>query len=201
MDRTTAENDSDARIAVLVHGLFDSPLIFFRLAHRLKEAGWTAHAVRLRPNSARPGLDRLAQQLKIDVEQKIPANQRIDLIGFSMGGLVARYYLQRLGGMQRTRRLITISSPHLGSRTARFLPNTGGRQMRPGSAFLKDLNSDVHMLESLDPVSLWSPWDLVVRPPANAILPIGQSIKVGIPLHSLMILSRRSIDRVVEVLR
>ena len=64
-----------------------------------------------------------------------------------MGGLVSRYYVQRLGGIERVRRLITISTPHQGTLWAHMVGNPGSRQMRPGSAFLSKLNHDAAMLE------------------------------------------------------
>ncbi|MBN1542236.1 lipase [candidate division KSB1 bacterium] len=200
---STIDTDSthSGKIAVLVHGIFDTPAIFARLSHVLRRQGWICLAVRLRPNTGRVGLDRLAVQLKSDIDRCIPCEQPIDLIAFSMGGLVARYYLQRLGGLHRIRRLITVSAPHQGSRLAYLLPNRGGRQMRPHSAFLADLNRDADCLKAVDPISLWSPWDLSILPAKSSILKVGRSIKVGVPLHVLMLWSRSSIESIVQVLK
>ena len=100
------------------------------------------------------GLEKLAEQLKAFVDERIEPEQRFDLVGYSMGGLVSRYYLQRLGGLRRVRRFITLAAPHNGSYMAYLLPNRGGEQMRPGSAFIEDLNRDVVMLEQVGFVSL-----------------------------------------------
>jgi pimeloyl-ACP methyl ester carboxylesterase len=43
---------------------------------------------------------------------------RLVLVGHSMGGLVARYFLECLGGWQHTRSLITFGTPHRGSLNA-----------------------------------------------------------------------------------
>lgn len=43
------------------------------------------------------------------------ADAKLVLIGHSMGGLVARYFLECLGGWQHTRTLITLGTPHRGS--------------------------------------------------------------------------------------
>jgi pimeloyl-ACP methyl ester carboxylesterase len=73
----------------------------------------------------------------------------VDVIGFSMGGLVARHAARpnSLGKRLNIRRLFTISSPHRGARLA-SLPTVDQRMidMRPGSAFLADLNS--HLSEA-----------------------------------------------------
>ncbi|MEU9251745.1 hypothetical protein AB0D66_07875 [Streptomyces sp. NPDC048270] len=43
------------------------------------------------------------------------ADARVVFICHSMGGLVARHYVERLGGHEVTRRLITLGTPHRGS--------------------------------------------------------------------------------------
>lgn len=43
------------------------------------------------------------------------ADAKLWLVGHSMGGLVARYFLEHLGGADITRRLITIGTPHRGA--------------------------------------------------------------------------------------
>jgi hypothetical protein len=67
-----------------------------------------------------------AHRLKRLIERKLPQwqeymrdpNVRVILIGHSMGGLVARYYLEVLGGWERCRALITLGTPHRGSLNA-----------------------------------------------------------------------------------
>jgi triacylglycerol lipase len=135
----TEATRSGTRAVVLVHGIFDTAGIFRRMARLLRARGWTPHAVSLRPNTGRAGLDTLALQLKAYIDGHIGPGERIHLVGFSMGGLVARYYVQRLDGAERVRRFITLSAPHHGSRLAYLLANEACRQMRPGSAFLADL--------------------------------------------------------------
>ncbi|MEY4561715.1 MAG: hypothetical protein RLZZ618_992 [Pseudomonadota bacterium] len=43
------------------------------------------------------------------------ADAKLWLVGHSMGGLVARYFLEHLGGAEITRHLITIGTPHRGA--------------------------------------------------------------------------------------
>ncbi len=83
------------------------------------------------------------------VEQAFPSDDpnmtvQVDVVGFSMGGLVARLAAgPNLPGKRLSiKRLFTISSPHRGARLA-GLPTADQRtiDMRPGSAFLADLDS------------------------------------------------------------
>jgi triacylglycerol esterase/lipase EstA (alpha/beta hydrolase family) len=117
-----------------------------------------------------------------------------------MGGLVARYYVQRLGGIERVRRLITISSPHNGTCAAFLRRNGGARQMRPGSAFLCDLNRDVSVLDRIDFTSIWTPFDLMILPAHSSVLPAGRAIRVNVGAHPPMVRNQRVLKLVADVL-
>lgn len=69
---------------------------------------------------------------------------RMDIVGHSMGGLVGLYYLKRLGGKRRVRRLIMLGTPTAGTWSAllgvAMTPlGRASRQLLPDSAFLRDL--------------------------------------------------------------
>lgn len=120
----------DRNPVVLIHGIDDTGLLFDRLGRSLRDQGWDVHTFNLVPNNGQVGLDKLAEQIAGYVEKTFDREQMIDLVGFSMGGLVARYYVQRLATPRRAQRLITISTPHLGTWAAFLRWNTGARQMR-----------------------------------------------------------------------
>jgi len=68
----------------------------------------------------------------------------IDVVGHSLGGLVGLYYLKRLGGRHRVRRLIMLGTPAQGTWSALLGLVTAplGRaslQLLPGSPFLREL--------------------------------------------------------------
>ncbi len=48
-------------------------------------------------------------------------HSQVDVIGHSLGGLIARYYVQRLGGDIRAHTLVTLGTPHGGTRIAPLL--------------------------------------------------------------------------------
>ena len=50
-----------------------------------------------------------------------------------MGGLIARYYVQRLGGDARVHTLVTLGTPHGGTAAAYLVPHRLARQLRPDS--------------------------------------------------------------------
>lgn len=67
----------------------------------------------------------------------------IDLVGISMGGLVARRLASgAVGEPPPVRRIFTLASPHRGALLAeRIAPDPAARAMRPGSAFLQSLDA------------------------------------------------------------
>src|SRR5687768_8460910 len=92
---------------VLVHGIYSSGRDFTRLARHLRAEGHEVFMIDLSPNDGHAGLDELARQLADFTDAKLPG-RRFDLVGFSMGGLVSRYYMQRLGGAARVEHFVTL---------------------------------------------------------------------------------------------
>ena len=117
---------------LLIHGIFDTDALFQKMRYHLQLHGRDVHCLNLTPNNGDVGLDELAQQIVNYVDSRFDTGETIDLVGFSMGGLVARYYVQRLGGLERVRRFITISSPHNGTCTAFLRWNKGVRRNASG---------------------------------------------------------------------
>lgn len=84
-----------------------------------------------------------------EVEARWPASDphettEVDVVGISMGGLIARAAAIPSPGRKRLSiaRLFTLGTPHLGARLARFMPfDPLARAMRPGSEFLQRLDA------------------------------------------------------------
>ena len=194
-------NSSQLNPVVLVHGLTDTNVIFKPMTTYLQKHGWVVHSLDLIPSNGDCELDRLAHQLDTYIQTNLPDQQPFDLIGFSMGGIVSRYYVQRLGGLDRAQRFITISSPHNGTLTAHLSPRPGCMQMRPNSSFLNDLNRDALMLEKLNFTSIWTPMDLMIVPATSSQLRVGRNVLVNVPLHSWMVRDFRGLEAVANALR
>lgn len=182
---------------LLVHGLGDTARLFGTMSAYLAKDGRKVHCVNLEPNDGEVGLEQLATQIQSYVAERFAPAPKFDLLGFSMGGIVSRYYVQRLGGIERVRRFVTISSPHRGTWTAWLQGNAGIRQMRPNSKFLGNLNRDCGILAQAGFVSIWTPFDLMIVPARSSVLPVGRSIQVGVLAHPLMV-NDREVLRVVE---
>jgi triacylglycerol lipase len=171
-----------------------------KIASHLRGLGWKVYDIDLTPNSGDAKLEVLAQQVADLVDGIFPPHQQIDLLGFSMGGLVSRYYLQRLGGIDRVQRFITISSPHNGTVAAYFTTRPGCVQMRPDHQFIKDLNDDIDRLDRIAVTSIWTPFDLMILPPRSSQLGIGTDIRLPVLSHVQMVFDRRTLDAIVEAL-
>lgn len=185
---------------LLVHGINDTGAVFYKMAPYLSQMGWSVYDISLVPNNCDKPLDHLAEQVGDFIAKTFPPEQPIDIVGFSMGGIVSRYYVQRLGGIERVQRFITISSPHRGTFTAYAFDRPGCIQMRPDSEFLFDLNRDVSMLERLNFTSIWTPFDLMIVPAYSSQLPVGREVLLPVALHSWMLIDSSCIQVVAEAL-
>lgn len=136
------------RPIVVASGIHDPGLISGRLARDLHELlhpeAEIVHVAFFGANTFDACRDRLIESL----EEACPsphedATIEVDVVGFSMGGLVARYAaMPREDGKRlRLARLFTISTPHQGANWARFPTfDSRIRNMRRGSDFLKNLD-------------------------------------------------------------
>jgi triacylglycerol lipase len=186
---------------LLVHGLYDTVAKFKELSAYLNQLGWSVHSINLKPNDGSALLNDLAKQVADYVDQTFESGQMIDLLGFSMGGLVTRYYLQRLGGVERVKRYITIAAPNNGTLTAYSLPLKGIVQMRMNSLFLDDLNQDHDQyLSQLQVTNLWTPYDLMILPAHSSKMGIGREISVPVAVHAWMPSDRRVMKMIASAL-
>jgi hypothetical protein len=130
-----------ARIpVVLVHGLVDNRSVFSVMRRGLSRRGFTQICTwnysPLLSDVARGATD-LGARIEQICEQT--GHDRVHVVGHSLGGLIARYYVQRQGGDRRVESLVTLGTPHRGSVLAHVLPTPLVRQLRPGSPVLREL--------------------------------------------------------------
>jgi triacylglycerol lipase len=162
---------------VLVHGLWDTPRLFDPLKRELANRRSPLLIPHLPHGLGVTPLDQLAGRLGAEIEARFGPETTIDLFGFSMGGVIGRTWLQLLGGHRRTRRFISVASPHRGTLTALPWPRrllAGVADMKPGSPLLRRLNHDLAPLRAIDCCSFYTPCDLTVLPAAWGVLPVGR---------------------------
>jgi triacylglycerol lipase len=193
------KNLSDRNPVLLLHGIFDTGHIFNSMAAHLTQKGWAVHHLDMRPNFGIAPIERLAAQVADYVAEQL-SEQPIDIVGFSMGGIVARYYLQRLGGLSQVQRFITLSSPHHGTLTGNAWPLKGGQQMGYNSDFMRSLNADRHQLHRVQFTSVWTPYDLMIVPANSSQLGIGCELTVPVLVHRWMVSDPRCLAIVTDKL-
>ena len=129
-----------AEPVVLVPGLADNMAVFTRLRLALEECGvGPVVAFAYTPVG---DVRSIAAKLAAQVEQlcAITGASRVRLVGHSLGGLIARYYVQRLGGDARVDLVVTVATPHRGTIAAWLLPPLPlVRQLRPDSELYAEL--------------------------------------------------------------
>lgn len=188
------------KCVLLVHGLNDTRGIFQTMTPSLIKLGWSVYDLDLLPSNGELPLDKLAQQVADYIDKTFAPEEKLSVIGFSMGGIVSRYYIQRLGGIARVKNFITIASPHQGTWLAHLFQTPGCVQMRPNSAFLQDLQQDVEMLKQIDFTSIWTPYDLIIVPANSSELPVGKNIQLQVLRHDWMVTDSGCLKVVAEAL-
>lgn len=188
---------------VLVHGLLDSPAVFNKLRHELGER---------RPHLLIPALplrlgltpiEEAADLLNGHIQAALGVEGPIDLLGFSIGGVIARTWIQLMGGHQRTRRFISVGSPHQGTLTAQPWPGRlfkGIAGLKWGSGLLERLNSNLDTLQRIECHSYYSAIDLAVLPGWRAVLPTGLRTQLPVATHPQLLRDQAAIRPLAQEL-
>ncbi|MFI5981347.1 esterase/lipase family protein [Streptomyces sp. NPDC051555] len=157
--------------ALLLHGFTDNRSVFVLLRRALAKGGRR----RVETYNYSPltlDLRAAARRLAEHVEEvcRRTGAPRVDLVGHSLGGLIARYYVQRLGGDARVRTLVTLGTPHAGTRVAAFAgAHPVIRQIRPDSSVMAELAAAAPGCRTRF-VAFWSEFDQLMVPVETARL-------------------------------
>ncbi|MCX3058354.1 lipase family alpha/beta hydrolase [Streptomyces beihaiensis] len=156
---------ADGPPVLLLHGFIDNRSVFVLLRRALEQHG-RQHVESLNYSPLTCDIQAAATLLARRVEDVCArtGRQRIDIVGHSLGGLIARYYVQRLGGDARVRTLVTLGTPHAGTRVAPLADaHPIVRQMRPGSSVVEELKRPAPGCGTRI-VSFWSDLDQLMVP-------------------------------------
>ncbi|MDX3690895.1 alpha/beta fold hydrolase [Streptomyces europaeiscabiei] len=179
---------------VLLHGFIDNRSVFVLLRRSLAQHGGR-HIESLNYSPLTCDIRAAAELLGNHIEDicERTGQERVDVVGHSLGGLIARYYVQRLGGDQRVRTLVTLGTPHGGTRAVPLADaHPIVRQMRPGSKVLEELREPAPGCRTHF-VAFWSDLDHVMVPLETACVDhpdlMAQNIRVtgighlALPVH------------------
>jgi triacylglycerol lipase len=106
---------------------------------------------------------------------------RIDILAECTGGLIARHYIQSMGGEAKVDRMVTFVSPQHGVDKAPWAYEIAGwpalRDLTPGSDFLQVVN-EAPLPQTTDITSIFSCSDEYIQPYETSIIP--GAINIGL---------------------
>lgn len=121
---------------------------------------------------------------------------KVDLVCHSMGGLIANWYVSRLGGDAHVRRLITIGTPWRGTRMWIFGLRQQVRDLAPDSPVIAELQR-----LSVPTTTIWSRTDSLVVPFSSALMPGASAVEIDRAGHLGLLYDGRVYRAVRDALR
>jgi triacylglycerol lipase len=185
---------------LLVHGVGDNRSVFTVLRRALRRRGF-GNVSALNYSPLTDDVREVAVRLDAAVEAVCAETgyERVHVIGHSMGGLAARYYVQCLGGDARVDTVVTLGAPHAGTLSARLVPLPVARQLRPGSDLIAQLAEPAPGCRTRF-VAFWSDHDQVIIPSSSARLVHADLDVRNVPVHGVGHVSLPIDGRVVRLI-
>jgi triacylglycerol esterase/lipase EstA (alpha/beta hydrolase family) len=184
---------------VQVHGYFHNRSGFFFMSRELRAEGFRwIHGMNYNP--LRSGVPELAEWFSKHVEDvmRISGARRVHLVGHSLGGVIARWYIQELGGEKHVDHCVTIGTPHQGTMAAYLGIGPAARDMRPGSEVIERLERGFKKSKVMY-VNLFSDLDFLIVPASSAVLPEGRNVHQDLIEdlgHTSLLVSEKLIEQV-----
>lgn len=199
---------ADPPPVVLVHGYLDTWRApwWSALTRRLVDAGWSRDRIYHVDTGVTVGSpSEYAEDVRAALERAHDAHGGpAGLLCHSMGGLTARWCIERGDGAPYVRDLVTVATPHRGTYSGylAFL-TAGGRSMVPDSSFIRRLNRD-GLEPSVRYTAIGSRGDRLIVPRRSAFIPDGlaheDTANVGIDSrrHVRILQDPRAVSEYVE---
>jgi pimeloyl-ACP methyl ester carboxylesterase len=189
--------DRERPVVILLHGLFQNRSCLFWLQQRLRQAGYTrVISINTPPWRELEALTEVLAKTVDEVKIRLKV-ERVILVGHSMGGMIARNYVQHRGGAVNTIGLVTLGSPHHGSKLAPFALSKMGRLLLPGSEFLQAFNSKPWP-KITQATSIFTRYDNIVLPAESGKLEGAQVVELDGMGHTALLFHPRALQAVVD---
>jgi triacylglycerol lipase len=123
-------------------------------------------------------------------------NEPVNLIGFSMGGIIIRTACLLAPDLP-VQRAVFLNTPHGGSILAYAAPLPGIRQLCPTSALMRKLRNQPWTIPTM---VVWNPLDTAVIPPTNTRwrIPTASESVCTVPIHVWPIFSTPLREQIVK---
>jgi pimeloyl-ACP methyl ester carboxylesterase len=189
---------------LVIHGYLATKGSLHLLEHQLARRGHVVMSFRFGPinlGDIRDSAGLVARKVESIIAQT--GVDHVNIVGHSMGGLVGLYYVKRLGGRHRVRRLVLLGTPARGTWRAvlgLFTAPLGlaSLQLLPGSPFLQEL-AETPLPKGVDVVSIGALRDWLA-PVASTVL---EGVRhVALPTsHSGLLVDEEVADTIARLLR
>ncbi len=201
MPRDLAPVVPDARtgddVVVLLHGFLATAGVFRPMGARLeREVGARVATFTHAPGV---GVKRIAKQLARFVD-RIPHGARITIVGHSLGGVVARWFVQELEGHRRVAQTISLASPFGGAALASRVPVFVGADLHASSDLLARVRARTHV-GAVPHTSIVAGEDRMVVGIKTASLPRSEVIVLPGRGHNTLLYDEAVIQIVLERIR
>jgi pimeloyl-ACP methyl ester carboxylesterase len=184
---------------LLLHGLFHNRAIWALIRFRLRLSGITdLHTINL---PAWKDIEVLTERVanRVDELRQSRGIDRVHLVGHSMGGVIARNYLQIRGGAKKIDRCVLLGTPNAGSKMVPFAVTGLARNLIPGSAFLCTLNTR-SFPEGTRVTNIFSRHDNLVLPAESARLAGRTNIELSGIGHNALLYHPRAFRALLQAL-
>jgi triacylglycerol lipase len=185
---------------ILIHGLWNTSSIFSIITSKLDDIGVEYFAPTLEHSYGMTSILDLTNKLNELILEKYGIEKEIDILGFSMGGIIGRQWLQKFNGYTRTRRFISIGSPHKGTFIAQLVPKfpfRGISEMKIKSKFLRELAKNDFLLDDIECINFFTYWDFMVFPSWWTNLNLGKKISVKVSKHRNLVRNNSAVDKII----
>lgn len=178
---------------VYVPGFLSPSTLASRFQRLFERDGYPFHQVAF-PRLATGDMVELAVELKTQVEAIAGEFLRVNLVCHSAGGLIARYFLQKLSRSASVSSIVFLGTPHQGTRAAwPGIFTRAGRQMLPRSGFIGELDTDgLGRILTGRSLSIYSKHDWLVVPRESGRLAGGRNMMISGPLGHAMPMDPRA---------
>lgn len=184
---------------ILLHGLFQNRSCLFWMQYRLRAAGYQ-QIISINTPPWRD-METLTEELakKVDELRITLKVDKVILVGHSMGGIIARNYVQNRGGAAYVHGMVTLGSPHHGSKLAPFALSPMGKTLLPDSTFLRQFNSVVWP-QVTQAVSIFTRYDNIVLPAESAKMAGATLVELDGMGHTALLFHPRALQATIEAL-
>jgi triacylglycerol esterase/lipase EstA (alpha/beta hydrolase family) len=184
---------------LLLHGLFHNRSCWLWTRYRLRRRGVpNIYTINLPPWYE---LEFLTEQVsrKVDELRHASGSDKVHLIGHSMGGMIARHFVQLRGGAERVARCILLASPNHGSKLAPFALTPLGKLLLPGSDFLQEL-AEAPVPAGVQFTAVYSRHDNMVIPFESAQLQGADNVALAGIGHASLLYNPRAFETLFDAL-